>query len=224
MAPRQDKLDTLRPSCASHAGARNAAIAGRWRAIRRSAVPCPWIVRLRAYEVQIRVHGRPRCAALLAGVCFLCFLLSPAAADLDGDPGSAVYFARSGGGFHSASISRIDFAISARLGRRLICFIIAAPYTDATSFFMSPTRQNVPRPFPSFTDCGKRPDRTPSHQQDFLTGTMAGVPCRGRFGPLPRLRFSSACSSVTLSCPMICDRFRKPVSGSWCILDCPCPS
>jgi hypothetical protein len=59
---------------------------------------------------------------------------------------------------------------------------------------------------PSFTGLGKRPDLTPSHQQDFLTGMIAGI------------------GGTAVGSPMIERRRRKPVSGSWFICIRPYPS
>ena len=66
---------------------------------------------------------------------------------------------------------------------------------------MSSTRHIVQRP--SFTGLGKRPVRTPSHQQDFFTGMIGGV------------------GGYALESPKICGRRIKPVSGSWFIQDAP---
>lgn len=70
---------------------------------------------------------------------------------------------------------------------------------------MSSTRQAVTRG-ESFTGCGKRPDLTPAHQQDFLTGISAGM------------------GGVALGLPMMLGRRRNPVSGSRCMVSRPCPS
>ena len=69
------------------------------------------------------------------------------------------------------------------------------PHACAIRLRMSSTRQTVTRG-PSFTACGKRPSLTPAHQQDFLTGIIAGI--------------GGSASGL----PMICGRRRKPVSGS----------
>ena len=68
---------------------------------------------------------------------------------------------------------------------------------------MSSTRQAVTRG-PSFTGLGKRPDLTPSHQQDFFTGMMGGI------------------GGFALESPMIWGSRRNPVSGSECICIRPC--
>lgn len=69
---------------------------------------------------------------------------------------------------------------------------------DAISARISSTRQAVTRE-PNFTGFGKRPDLTPAHQQDFLTGMIGGM------GGLAR------------GSPIICGKRRKPVWGSWFI-------
>ena len=48
------------------------------------------------------------------------------------------------------------------------------PYADAIKARISSTRQTVTRG-PSFTGLGNRPDLTPCHQQDFLTGIIGGI-------------------------------------------------
>jgi hypothetical protein len=85
-----------------------------------------------------------------------------------------------------------------------ISLFIFASYIDAIKARMSSTRHMVQRP--SFTGVGKRPDFTPSHQQDFLTGMIGGV------------------GGFALGSPMICGSRRKPVSGSCVIEECSCPS
>ena len=55
---------------------------------------------------------------------------------------------------------------------------------------------------PSFTGFGYRPDFTPFHQDDLLTGIIAGI------------------GGVDLASPIICVRRMKPVSGREFIADC----
>jgi hypothetical protein len=76
------------------------------------------------------------------------------------------------------------------------------PYAAAIKARISSTRHAVTRG-PSFTGLGNRPDLTPAHQQDFFMGIIAGV------------------GGCALGLPMICDKRKKPVSGSWFTRDAP---
>lgn len=64
---------------------------------------------------------------------------------------------------------------------------------------MSSTRQAVILS-PSFTSFGKRPDLTPAHQHDRLTGIIAGI------------------GGVAVLSPKICFRRKKPVFGISCTI------
>lgn len=76
-----------------------------------------------------------------------------------------------------------------------------SPPADAISLRMSSTRHAVVDG-PSLTGWGKRPDLTPAHHADLQTGITGGI------------------GGTALGLPMILERRRKPVSGSWFILDC----
>jgi hypothetical protein len=53
---------------------------------------------------------------------------------------------------------------------------------------------------PSFTGLGKRPERTPFHQQLFFTGISAGI------------------GGFALGFPIMCDSRRKPVVGKFMLV------
>jgi len=63
---------------------------------------------------------------------------------------------------------------------------------------MSSTRHAVILTPSVLTGAGKRPDLTPAHQVDLLTGIIGGI------------------GGMDLGFPMIWGRRRYPVSGSWC--------
>ena len=53
---------------------------------------------------------------------------------------------------------------------------------------------------PSFTGLGKRPERTPFHQQLFFTGISAGI------------------GGFAVGFPIMCDSRRKPVGGKFMLV------
>ena len=87
--------------------------------------------------------------------------------------------------------------------RPIFFMVMASPYfANAMNFRMSSTRQTVIC-VDSLIAGGYRPDFTPAHQHDFLTGISAGI------------------GGVALGSPIICGRRKKPISGSEAILDFP---
>lgn len=68
---------------------------------------------------------------------------------------------------------------------------------------MADARQKVALPLPNLIGFGKRPVCTPNHQVDLHTGMIGGI------------------GGSALGSPIICLRRKKPVSGSWFIVDYP---
>lgn len=102
-------------------------------------------------------------------------------------------------------LSVVSWVAWCQPARPVVFVVMSRPYfKDSTRARIDSTGHAVTRG-PSLTGLGKRPDATPAHQQDFLTGMIGGI------------------GGSALELPMICGNRRKPVSGSCFITISTCP-